>query len=432
VTTVHIKNGRVIDPKNRVDAKQDVFIADGKIAALGKAPAGFRAERTIAADALVVCPGLIDLSARLREPGFEYKATLASEMQAAVAGGVTSLACPPDTDPPLDEPGLVEMLKYRAQSLNLAHVYPLGALTWKLGGERLTEMAVLRDAGCVAFSHADTPLPDTQMLWHALQYAATFGIAVWLRPQDGFLARGGVAHDGEVATRLGLPGIPAFAETIALATILQLVRATRTRVHLCRLSAAESVAMLRTAKKEGLPVSGDVSAHHAHLSEIDLGYFDSHCNVIPPFRSLRDRDALRAGLADGTIDCIATDHAPHGILDKHVELAEAAPGMIGLELCLPLMLGLVRQGAIPLARLIDALTRAPARVAGLPAPRIRDGARADLVLLDPDARWTVDPARMRTKSRNTPFAGHAVQGRVEITMCEGRIVHEETGAKASP
>src|SRR5256712_191670 len=215
VMTVHIKNGRVIDPKNRVDAKQDVFISAGKIVAVGGPRGGSRAERTIDASSLVVCPGLIDLSARLREPGFEYKATLESEMQAAVAGGVTSLACPPDTDPPLDEPGLVEMLKHRAKSLNLAHVYPLGALTWKLGGERLTEMAVLRDAGCIAFSHAYTPLPDTQMLWRALQYAATSGIAVWLRPQDGFLARGGVAHDGEVATRLGLQGIPAFAETIA-------------------------------------------------------------------------------------------------------------------------------------------------------------------------------------------------------------------------
>src|SRR5438046_1782917 len=294
---IQIKNGRLVDPANRVDSKQDLFVSAGTVAGVGRAPAGFRAERTIAADGLVVCPGLIDLSARLREPGFEYKATLASEMQAAVAGGVTSLACPPDTDPPLDEPGLVEMLKQRAKSLNLAHVYPLGALTWKLGGERLTEMAVLRDAGCVAFSHADTPLADTQMLWHALQYAATFGIAVWLRPQDGFLARGGVAHDGEIATRLGLPGIPAFAETIALATILQLVRATRTRVHLCRLSTAEGVAMLRAAKKDGLPVSCAASAHHAHTSEIDLGYFDSHCHVVPPFRPLRDRAALRAALA---------------------------------------------------------------------------------------------------------------------------------------
>src|ERR1044072_166666 len=227
---IHIKNGRVIDPAGGIDATKDVYITAGKIVAIGAAPAGYSANRTIDASGLVVCPGLVDLALRLREPGFEYLATLESEMGAAVAGGVTSLACPPDTDPPLDEPGLVEMLKYRAQSLNLAHVYPLRAPTWKLGGERLTEMAVLRDAGCIAFSHADTPLSDTQMLWRALQYAATFGIAVWLRPQDGFLARGGVAHDGEVAPRLGLPGIPAFAETIALATILQLVRATRTRV----------------------------------------------------------------------------------------------------------------------------------------------------------------------------------------------------------
>src|SRR6266516_6365281 len=213
---IEISNGRLIDPREGIDRKTSVFIAAGKVAAVGAAPSAWHANRVVEAGGMIVCPGLIDISARLREPGFEYKATLESEMQAAIAGGVTSLACPPDTDPPLDEPGLVEMLRHRARSLNLAHVYPLGALPWKLGGERLTEMAVLRDAGCVAFSHADSPLADTQMLWHALQYAATFGIAVWLRPQDGFLARGGVAHDGEVATRLGLPGIPAFAETIAL------------------------------------------------------------------------------------------------------------------------------------------------------------------------------------------------------------------------
>src|SRR5882672_10828449 len=274
---IHIKNGRVVDPQSGTEKVQDLYLGAGKIAAIGQAPDGFHANRVIEANGLVVSPGLVDLSARLREPGFEHKATLESEMAAAVAGGVTSLACPPDTDPPLDEPGLVEMLKYRAQNLNLVHVYPLGALTWKLAGERLTEMAVLRDAGCVAFSHADTPLPDTQMLWRALQYAATFGIAVWLRPQDGYLERGGVAHDGEVATRLGLQGIPAFAETIAISTILQLVRATRTRVHLCRLSTAEGVAMVRAAKNEELPITCDIGIHHAHLSEVDLGYFDSHC-----------------------------------------------------------------------------------------------------------------------------------------------------------
>ena len=424
MSKVHIKSGRVIDPKNRVDAKQDVFIADGKIAALGKAPAGFRAERTIAADALVVCPGLIDLSARLREPGFEYKATLASEMQAAVAGGVTSLACPPDTDPPLDEPGLVEMLKYRAQSLNLAHVYPLGALTWKLGGERLTEMAVLRDAGCVAFSHADTPLPDTQMLWHALQYAATFGIAVWLRPQDGFLARGGVAHDGEVATRLGLPGIPAFAETIALATILQLVRATRTRVHLCRLSTAEGVAMLRAAKKEGLPVSCDASAHHAHLSEIDLGYFDSHCNVVPPFRSLRDRDALRAGLADGTIDALCSDHAPVDEDAKQLPFAESEPGVTGLELLLPLSLKWAEEMRVALPEALATVTSKPAAILGVPAGHIAAGSDADVCVFDPSAQVKITADSLKSQGKNTPFIGYELPGRVRYTLVGGQLVYE--------
>src|SRR3990167_4985085 len=261
---IQIKNGRLIDPKNNLDAKQDLFIAAGKVVAVGNAPAGFVADKVIDATGLAVAPGLIDLAARLREPGYEYMATLESEMQAAVAGGVTSLACPPDTDPPLDEPGLVEMLKSRAKSLNLARVYPLGALTAELKGERLAEMAELTDAGCVGFSQADMPIADTQVLWRAMQYASTFGFPVWLRPQDGFLAQDGVAHDGDVATRMGLPGIPSFAETISLATMLQLARATNTRLHVCRLSTAEAVAMIRRAKQEGQDVTCDVGAHHVH------------------------------------------------------------------------------------------------------------------------------------------------------------------------
>jgi dihydroorotase len=424
VSNLHIKGGRLIDPKNRVDAKQDVFVSDGKIAALGKAPAGFRAERSIDAANLVVCPGLIDLSARLREPGFEYKATLESEMQAAVAGGVTSLACPPDTDPPLDEPGLVEMLKYRAKNLNLAHVYPLGALTWKLGGERLTEMVVLRDAGCVAFSHADTPIPDTQMLWRALQYAATFGIAVWLRPQDGYLERGGVAHDGEVATRLGLQGIPAFAETIALSTILQLVRATRARVHLCRLSTAEGVAMVRAAKSEGLPITCDVSAHHAHLSEIDLGYFDSYCHVVPPFRSLRDRDALRAALADGTIDALCSDHAPVDEDAKQIPFAESEPGTTGLELLLPLTVKWAKEMGAPLPQALAAVTSRPAAILGVPAGDLAVGRDADLCIFDPDAHVKITPAFLRSQGKNTPFIGYELPGRVRHTLIGGKVVYE--------
>jgi dihydroorotase len=424
VTNIHIKGGRLIDPKNHVDAKQDVFIADGKIAALGKAPPGFRAERTIDAARLVVCPGLIDLSARLREPGFEYKATLESEMQAAVAGGVTSLACPPDTDPPLDEPGLVEMLKYRAQNLNLVHVHPVGALTWKLAGERLTEMVVLRDAGCVAFSHADTPIPDTQVLWRALQYAATFGIPVWLRPQDGYLGRDGVAHDGEVATRLGLPGIPAFAETIALSTILQLVRATRARVHLCRLSTAEGVAMVRAAKAEGLAITCDVGAHHAHLSEIDLGYFDSHCHVVPPLRGLRDRDALRAALADGTVDALCSDHAPVDEDAKLIPFAESEPGATGLELLLPLTLKWATEMRVALPDALARVTSRPASILGVPAGELGPGRDADLCVFDADDHVKITPEFLKSQGKNTPFIGYELPGRVRYTLVGGQVVYQ--------
>jgi len=424
VSAIHIKGGRLVDPRNRIDARQDVFISDGKVAALGKPPSGFRAERTIDVSGLVVCPGLIDLSARLREPGFEYKATLESEMQAAVAGGVTSLACPPDTDPPLDEPGLVEMLKYRARNLNLVHVYPLGALTWKLAGERLTEMAVLRDAGCVAFSHADTPIPDTQVLWRALQYAATFGIAVWLRPQDGYLERGGVAHDGEVATRLGLPGIPAFAETIALSTILHLVRATRARVHLCRLSTAEGAAMVREAKSEGLPITCDASAHHAHLSEVDLGYFDSHCHVVPPFRGIRDRDALRAALADGTIDALCSDHAPVDEDAKQLPFAESEPGATGLELLLPLTLKWAKEARIGLPDALAKVTSEPAAILGVSAGDLAPGRDADICVFDADGHVKITPEFLKSQGKNTPFIGYELPGRVRYTMVSGKVVYE--------
>ncbi len=415
-----IKGGRIVDPASGRDEIGDVFVSDGTISATKE-----KAEKTIDAKGLVVAPGLIDLAARLPEPGHEYKATLESELAAAVAGGVTSLACPPDTDPPLDEPGLVDMLRRRAGTMARARVYPVGALTVKLAGERLTEMAELAEAGCVAFSQGNVPLADTQMLWRALQYAATFGYPVWLRPEDRWLAREGVAHDGEMATRLGLPGIPPFAETIAVATVLQLVRATGTRVHLCRLSTAAGVEMVRAAKKEGLPVTADVGAHHVHLSEMDLGYFDAQCRLEPPLRSQRDRDALAAGLADGAIDCMVSDHAPVDEDEKQLPFAEAAPGATGLELLLPLALKWGEARSLPLAKTLARVTSEPARVLGVRAGCIEAGAPADLVVFDPREPFPVTRAALRSQGKNSPFLGYELAGRVRATLVAGSVVHEQ-------
>ena len=422
---IHIKNGRLIDPSNGVDAVQDVFIAAGKVLAVGSPPQDFHANRVIDATGLVVCPGLIDLSARLREPGFEYKATLESEMQAAVAGGVTSLVCPPDTDPPLDEPGLVEMLKYRAKSLNQARVFPLGALTQKLQGVQLTEMAELHDAGCIAFSHADAPLTDTLVLARAMEYAATFGFGVWLRPQDAFLAKIGVAHDGEVATRLGLPVIPSSAETIAVSTILLLARESGARVHLCRISSHESIAMIRAAKEQGLPVTCDVAMNHLHLSEMDIGFFDSQCRLMPPLRGLRDRDGLRQALKEGVIDAVCSDHAPVDDDAKLVPFAEAEAGATGLELLLPLTLKWASEMKLPLADAIARLTQHPARILGLDAGRLTPGHAADLCLFDPERAWTVEAKGLKSQGKNTPFLGLELQGKVVCTLVDGHVVYED-------
>jgi dihydroorotase len=421
---IHIKNGRLIDPRNNIDAQLDVYIANKCIAAIGHAPEGFVAGQVIDAAGLIVAPGLIDLAARLREPGYEYMATLESEMDAAVAGGITSLACPPDTEPPLDEPGLVEMLKHRARNLNLARLYPVAALTTALKGCELTEMAELVDAGCVAFSQADAPLTDTRVLFRAMQYAATFGYSVWLRPQDSFLARDGVAHDGEVATRCGLPAIPVCAETIALATMLSLARETGVKLHICRLSSAAGVEMIRTARQQGLEVTCDVSINHVHLSEMDIGFFDPNCRLTPPLRSLRDRAALRAGLLDGTIDAICTNHAPVDEDAKQLPFAEAESGATGLELLLPLVLKWAQQEKLTLSDALARTTLRPAQILGLDAGHLSVGAAADVCIFDPEAFWRVEPAALKSQGKNTPFTGQEVQGRVRYTLVDGKIVYQ--------
>jgi dihydroorotase len=423
-----IRNARVIDPAQGVDRVASLFVAGGTVAALGAAPHGWHADRVIDARGLVACPGLIDISARLREPGLEYKATLESEMAAAVAGGVTSLACPPDTDPPLDEPGLVQMLKHRARTRNQAHVYPVGALTVQLAGAALTEMGELAEAGCVAFSHADVPLVDTQLLLRALQYAATFGHRVWLRPQDFHLAKGGVAHDGEIATRLGLPAIPAAAETIALATIFALIRESGVRVHLCRLSSAEGVAMVRAAKQEGLPMTCDVAIHHLHLCDVDIGWFDPQAHLQPPLRGIRDRAALRSGVADGTIDVVCSDHTPVDDDAKQLPFAEAAPGATGLELLLPLTLKWAAEERVGLPAALAKITRAPAALLGVAAGTLAPGHPADVCVFDPAAHWKVERTTLRSQGKNTPFLGFEVPGQVRYTLVGGHVVY--TGAAA--
>lgn len=421
----HIKNGRVIDPANGIDAVQDLFIADGRIAAIGTAPHGFTADETIDASGLVVAPGLVDLSARLREPGYEYKATLESELQAAMQGGVTSLVCPPDTDPVLDEPGLVEMLKHRARMLDQANVHPLGALTVGLKGQALTEMAELTEAGCIGFAQAEEPILDTTVLQRAMQYAKTFGFTVWLRPQDPHIGRGGVVHSGPLASRLGLSGVPVMSETIALHTIFELMRATGARVHLCRLSSAAGLELVRAAKKEGLPVTADVGVHHLHMTDADIGFFDSNARLTPPLRSQRDRDAIRAALLDGTVDAVCSDHTPVDDDEKLLPFGEASPGATGLELLLSLTLKWAQEqgGQEALPQALAKVTHAAARIAGLDAGTLRVGAAADVVLFDPEARWQVASSALASQGKHTPFLGYELAGQVRATIVRGRVAY---------
>jgi len=422
-----ISNGRVIDPASGTDKKTDIAIADGRIAGIGHAPAGFKAERTIDAAGCVVAPGLVDLAARLREPGYEHEGMLESEMAAAIAGGVTSLVCPPDTDPVLDEPGLVEMLKFRAEKLQGARLFPLGALTRSLAGGVLTEMAELTEAGCIGFSQADVPLADTQVLQRALLYASTFGYTVWLRPQDRDLGKG-VAASGPLATRLGLSGVPVSAETIAIFTIVELMKSTGARVHLCRISSAAGVALVRAAKAQGLPLTCDVSINSLHLADTDIGFFDSRARLNPPLRQQGDRDALSAALADGTIDALVSDHTPVEADAKTLPFAEAEPGATGLELLLPLALQWGERSGAGIVRALEVVTSAPARLlaaadAGTGIGRLAEGGVADLCVFDPGLEWQVQPEALKSQGKHTPFSGYPLLGRARHTLVAGRVVH---------
>lgn len=425
-----IKNGRIIDPATGFDQVSDIAIAAGRIVAIKTQLTDFTPNKTIDASGCIVAPGLIDLSARLREPGHEHEGMLESELAAAVAGGVTSLVCPPDTEPVLDEPGLVEMLKFRAEKMHQSRVFPLGALTRALKGEALTEMVQLTESGCVGFSQAEVPLANTQVLMRALQYATTFGYSVWLRPQELYLGKG-VAASGALATRLGLSGVPVLAETIALHTIFDLVRSTGARVHLCRISSAAGVALVAQAKAEGLNVTCDVSINSLHLTDVDIGYFDSRMRLDPPLRQQRDRDALRQGLLDGTIDALVSDHTPVDEDAKTLPFAQAEPGATGLELLLGLACKWGEDSQAGLVRALAVLTSEPARVLGnalgtlqASAGRLVKGGVADICVFEADSHWMVEPAALRSQGKHTPFSGYELPGQVRYTLVDGRVAFE--------
>ncbi|MEA3278413.1 MAG: dihydroorotase [Pseudomonadota bacterium] len=421
---ISIRNGRIIDPANDIDTESDLHISDGRIAAVGPAPSGFRADRTLDARGHVVCPGLVDLCARLREPGLEHKATIAGETAAAAAGGITTLCCPPDTQPVIDTPAVAHLVSQTAERVGKARVIPAGALTRGLKGEQISEMAALKHAGCPVMSHADQPIKNTQVQRRAMEYASTFGLTVFLRPEDPYLRDQGCVHEGRMSTRLGLPGIPEAAETVALARDLALAEQTEARVHFRGLSSGRASEKLADAQRRKIPASADVSAHQLFLTEEDLEDFDANCHILPPARAERDRTALRAAVARGDIAAICSDHQPHEEDAKLAPFPATAPGISALETLLPLTLRLVAEGLMDLRTAITRLTFGPAEILGLGSGRLDDGRVADVCVFDPQAHWVVSPGNLVSQGLNTPFLGWEIQGRVSWTLLAGRIVFE--------
>jgi len=420
---LHISNARIIDPRGKRDATGSIFTSGGQIVALDTPPGEFVSERVYDASGLIACPGLIDVCARLREPGNEHKATIASETRAAARGGITTLCCPPDTDPVIDEPATVELIHRRAEDSGLSAVLPLGALTQGLRGEMLAEMGALKDAGCVGVSNAWVAVNDTRVTRRAFEYAATHDLAVFIQAHDEWLGKNGCANEGPVATRLGLPGVPASAETVALAQMLELVATSGVRAHFSQLSAARSLELMSTARASGLNVTADASMSHLHLSENDLLGFNSLCHVRPPLRSARDRDALRAALRDGVLSAVCSDHQPHEPDAKLAPFASTEPGISGLDTLMSLALKLVQEGAVTLPRVLESLTSGPAEVLGVARGSLSVGSRADVCLFDPDVEWEVSDESLLSAGRNTPFFGWSLPGRVRAVLIAGRL-HE--------
>ena len=423
---IHIRGGRVIDPQNHLDSIEDLFISQGKIVAIGKMPESFSADKTIDAENQVVCPGLVDLSVRMREPGLEYKATMKTECAAAAAGGITTCCCPPDTRPIIDNPAMANMLTHRGEEIGLTRVLPIGALTTELGGKMLSDLHALSQAGCIAFSNADMPITNTLVIRRAMEYASSFDLLIILHANDPWLTDDGCMHEGEISTRLGLAGIPEAAETAIVARDLALIEQTGVRAHFARITCARSVDLIVQARERGLKVTADVAIHHLHLTDFDVGSFNTLCRVMPPLRSERDKNHLREAVALGHIQAICSDHQPHEKDAKLAAFSEAEPGISGLETLLPLGLKLVDEGIIDMNTLISSLSSEPATVLGIDAGSLSASSQADICIFDPTAEYLLDESTFISKGRNTPFSNWPLKGRVSHTIHAGRLVYSAT------
>ncbi len=419
---IKISNGLVIDPANNIEAKHDIYISEGRIAAIGKQPEGFTIDETVDATGCHVIPGIVDLRARLREPGSENKGTIASETRAAAASGITTLCIPPDTTPVIDSTSVVELIHQRADEASYAKVVTLAALTAGLKGEQLSEMAILKKYGnCVGVSNALAPVTNNLVMRRAMEYAASCGLTIFLHAEDQGLAGNGCAHEGAISMRLGLPGIPETAETNAISRDLLLVEQTGVHAHFCHISSARAIQMIARAQYDGLPVTADVTAHHLHLTEMDIGFFDSNCHVRPPLRTQRDREALVGALATGNLNAICSDHEPHDADAKLAPFGETEAGISALETLLPLALRLSDE--LSLSDVIDRLTHQPAKILGIDAGTLSLGEKADICIYNPEINWIMKTEKMLSAGRNTPFEGWEFKGKVTHTLLNGKVVY---------
>jgi len=420
---IRIFGGRLIDPLSGIDEQRDLYIADGRIVAVGAPPDGFASDVQLNATGLCVTPGLIDLCARLREPGQEHKASIDSECRAAASSGITTLCCPPDTEPVIDTPAVVELIRHRTQQVGAARVVTLGALTRGLQGMQLSEMAALQQAGCVGVSNARQPLGSTLIERHAFEYAATFGLTVFLHADDAALSAHGCLHEGRVSTRLGLPGIPEAAETVAVARDLALIEQTGVRAHFCRLTTRRAARMVARAQFDGVAVTADVAIPYLYFTEVDASHFGPDYHFMPPLRTPEDREGLLQSLKSATLGALCSDHQPHDPDAKLAPFPATEPGASGIDCLLPLTLRLVEDGHLSLPDAIARVTCGPAQILNVPYGELAVGRAADVCIFDPKANWRLSHETISSRGKNTPFMGWEMRGRVRYTLRDGHIIY---------